>query len=193
MAWGGVAFDPRTSTLFVPDNRLAAVVRLVPRADLQRAEEERKDWETAPQSGTPYGMQRIFLLSPKGGPCTAPPWGVISAIDTNTGATKGQVPAGNMQWLGEHPERGSIALGGPLATAGGLVFMGATLDPYLKAFDSATGKLLWKGQMPTSARATPLTFKGPDGRQYVVIAAGGHDVPGGKLDDALVAFALPRN
>ena len=193
MAWGGVAFDPRISTLFVPDNRLAAVVRLVPRADLQRAEEERKDWETAPQSGTPYGMQRIFLLSPKGGPCTAPPWGVISAIDTNTGATKWQVPAGNMQWLGEHPERGSIALGGPLATAGGLVFMGATLDPYLKAFDSTTGKLLWKGQLPTSARATPMTFQGPDGRQYVVIAAGGHDVPGGKLDDALVAFALPRN
>lgn len=70
---------------------------------------------------------------------------------------------------------------------------GATLDPHLKTFDFATGKLLWKGQLPTSARATPMTCKGPDGRQYVVIAAGGHDVPDGKLDDALVAITLPRN
>ncbi len=192
MAWGGVAFDPRTSTLFVPDNRLAAAVRLVPRADFARAAQEHKDWESAPQSGTPYGMQRIFLVSPKGSPCTPPPWGMLAAINMNTGEVKWETPAGNLQWLGEHPEWGSIMLGGPIATAGGLLFMGATLDPWLKAFDTTTGKLLWKGPLPTSARATPMTYRGLDGRQYVVIAAGGHDVPGGKLDDALVAFALPN-
>jgi quinoprotein glucose dehydrogenase len=191
MAWGGVAFDPRSGTLFVPDNRLAAVVRLVPRAEMKQAVAERKDWETGDQSGTPFGMQRTFLLSPKGGPCTPPPWGVIAAIDTNTGAVKWEAPMGNIPFAGGKPELGSIALGGPIATAGGLIFMGATLDPWLKALDSATGKLLWKSELPTSARATPMTFRGPDGRQFVVIAAGGHDVPGGKLDDSLVAFALP--
>ena len=101
-------------------------------------------------------------------------------------------PAGNLEFTGDHLDWGSIALGGPIATAGGLLFMGATLNPWLKAYDSATGKLLWKGELPTSARATPMTFKAPNGRQYVVIAAGGHDVPGGKLDDALIAFALPN-
>jgi quinoprotein glucose dehydrogenase len=191
MAWGGVAFDPRTGTLIVPDNRLAAVVRLVPRADLKKAAEERKDWETAPQLGTPFGMQRTFLLSPAGTPCTPPPWGVIAAIDMNSGQVKWEKPMGNIPFAGARAELGSIALGGPIATAGGLIFMGATLDPYLKAWDSATGKLLWQGELPTSARATPMTFRGPDGRQYVVIAAGGHDVANAKLGDALVAFALP--
>ena len=190
-AWGGVAFDPRSSTLFVPDNRLAAVVRLVPRADLSRARQERKDWETANQIGTPYGMQRTFLLAPGGSPCTPPPWGILAAIDTNSGETRWESPTGNIPWVGDHPEWGSIQLGGPIATAGGLVFMGATLDPWLKAYDSTTGKLLWRGELPTSARSTPMTFVGPDGRQYVVIAAGGHDVPAAKLSDALVAFSLP--
>jgi quinoprotein glucose dehydrogenase len=193
MAWGGVAFDPRTGTLIVPDNRLAAVVRLMPRADLKQAAEERKDWETAPQSGTPYGMQRTFLLSPTGSPCTPPPWGVIAAVDMNSGLMKWETPMGNIPFAGGRPEFGSIALGGPIATAGGLTFMGATLDPYLKAWDTATGKLLWQGELPTSARATPMTFRGPDGRQYVVIAAGGHDVANAKLGDSLVAFALPAS
>ncbi len=96
----------------------------------------------------------------------------------------------SIPWMGDHPEWGSPALGGPVVTAGGLVLMGATFDPYLKAYDEATGNVVWRGKLPTSARATPMTFMGSDGRQYVVIAAGGHDVPGITLSDALVAFAL---
>ncbi len=87
---------------------------------------------------------------------------------------------------------GSIALGGPIATAGGLIFMGGTLDAAIRAFDSATGRELWKGELPTSARSTPMTFRGPDGKQYIAIAAGGHGVAeAAPLGDSLVAFTLP--
>ena len=87
---------------------------------------------------------------------------------------------------------GSPALGGPIVTGGGLVFLGATLDPYFKAFDAETGALLWKAKLPTSARATPMTYRTAQGKQYVVIAAGGHDAPQSPLGDALVAFSLPE-
>ena len=93
---------------------------------------------------------------------------------------------------GGPPAFGSIALGGPIVTAGGLVFMAGTLDPAIRAFDVSTGKELWKGELPTSARSTPMTFQGPNGKQYVVISAGGHGIPGGPpLGDYVVAFALP--
>jgi quinoprotein glucose dehydrogenase len=190
VAWGGVAFDPKTATLIVPYNRLAAVARLVPRAELSKASDERPDWETASQTGTPYGMQRNFLLSPKGTPCMAPPYGLLVGIDANTGQEKWKVPMGSMPFVASK-DWGSPALGGPVATAGGLVFLGATFEAGLKAYETASGKLVWTGKLPTSARATPMTFMGANGKQYIVIAAGGHDVPGGVLSDTLVAFALP--
>jgi quinoprotein glucose dehydrogenase len=89
------------------------------------------------------------------------------------------------------PKWGSINLGGPLATAGGLLFIGASLDPAIRAFDLDSGAELWKGVLPASARSTPMTFEAPSGKQYVIIAAGGHDPKFGKLDNALVAFTLP--
>ena len=193
MAWGGVAFDAKTSTIFVPYNRLAAVARLIPRAELGKAAEERPDWEIGRQEGSPYAMQRIFLLSPKGSPCTEPPFGMLAAIDANTGRLKWEVPMGNVPWmeksLGAHPEWGSPALGGAIVVDG-LVFMGATFDPYLKAYDEATGTEVWRGKLPTSARATPMTFRSESGKRYIVIAAGGHDVPGAQLSDVLVAFLM---
>jgi quinoprotein glucose dehydrogenase len=190
IAWGGVAFDAKSATLIVPYNRLAAVARLVPRADLDAAAKALPDWETAPQSGTPYGMQRVFLLNSKLLPCNPPPFGLLEAIDANTGRLKWKVPMGYLPWASDHPEWGSPALGGPIVI-GRLIFLGATFDPGLKAYDLATGKLLWTGKLPASARATPMTFLGADGRRYVVIAAGGHDVPGATLSDTLVAFAIP--
>jgi len=191
MAWGGIAFDPKSATIFVPYNRLAAVVRLVPQEDLKKAAQERPDWEIGRQAGTPYATQRTFLLSPKGTPCTPPPYGMLAAIDANTGKLKWETPAGFIPWAADHPEWGSPSLGGPIATAGGLLFLGATFDPYLKAYDMATGKELWRGKMPASARATPMTFRSAAGKQYIVIAAGGHDVPGAVFSDTLIAFALP--
>jgi quinoprotein glucose dehydrogenase len=135
-------------------------------------------------------MMRRFLVSPKRLPCTAPPWGTLLAIDTRTGDKAWEVPLG--QWSPKLPPKfGSISLGGPIATAGGVVFVAGTLDAAIYAFDVETGKQLWKGTLPTSARATPMTYKGPDGKQYVVIAAGGHQIPGLEpLGDYLVAFAL---
>ncbi len=191
MAWGGVAFDSASATLFVPYNRLAAVVRLVPRAELGKARRDRSDWETAEQAGTPYGMQRTFLLTPGLTPCTPPPYGMLAAIDANTGKLKWEVPTGEIPWLTGHPEWGSPSLGGPMVTAGGLVFLGGTFESSLKAWDAATGREVWKGKLPASARATPMTFRAANGKQYILIAAGGHDVPGNQPSDALVAFALP--
>jgi quinoprotein glucose dehydrogenase len=89
-------------------------------------------------------------------------------------------------------EYGSIALGGPMITAGGLVFMAGTVDSALRAFDVTTGKELWKADLPTSARSVPMTYRGPDGQQYVVISAGGHGLPIAPLGDYVIAFALGK-
>jgi quinoprotein glucose dehydrogenase len=200
MAWGGMAHDRVHRLLIVPVNNLAAEVRLVPH---EKVDAERQagrlsgDIEYAPQRGTPYGIARRFLLAPKTRlPCTPPPWGTLAAVRTETGEIAWQVPLGQFpgsELMPEAAQWGSIALGGPIVTAGGLVFTAGTLEPAIYAFDVQTGKRLWKGTLPTSARSTPMTYLGRDGRQYVVVSAGGHGLPGGPpLGDFLVAFALPR-
>ena len=193
--WGGMAYDPEHQLLVLPSNHLAAEVRLIPRADLQnvrKSQRERKidgDWEIAPQTGTPYGMMRRFLLSPKRIPCTRPPWGTLIAINTVTGDKKWEVPLG--QFSPKLPaEWGSISLGGPMVTAGGLVFIASTLVPALYAFDVETGRELWHAALPAGGQATPMTYLA-GGRQFVVIAAGGHARLGTRLGDAVLAYALP--
>ncbi len=199
MAWGGVAYDRDHRLLLIPTNNLAAEVRLIPQADLVKAfltRDPKADWEFARQQGTPYAMQRRFLRSPSGLPCNAPPWGVLNAVDADTGTVKWTVPIGqfgNGDPLGvlKAGKFGSIALGGPIVTAGGIVFMAGTLDSAIYALDVTNGQQLWKGDLPTSARLTPMTYRAPNGKQYLVISAGGHDVPGmGPLGDSVVAFAL---
>ena len=200
MAWGGMAHDRVNDLVVMPVNNLAAEVHLVPRADV---EAERKsgrlsgDFELAPQRGTPYAMARRLLLGPKTLlPCTPPPWGTLTAIKASTGEIQWEVPLGRFPGTDNVPdaaEWGSIALGGPIVTAGGLVFTAGTLESAIYAFDVGTGRQLWKGTLPTSARATPMTYRGGDGRQYVVISAGGHGAQiGPPLGDHVVAFALPR-
>jgi len=200
MAWGGMAHDRVNDLVVMPVNNLAAEVHLVPRADV---EAERKsgrlsgDFELAPQRGTPYAMARRLLLGPKTLlPCTPPPWGTLTAIKASTGEIQWEVPLGRFPGTDNVPdaaEWGSIALGGPIVTAGGLVFTAGTLESAIYAFDIGTGRQLWKGTLPTSARATPMTYRGGDGRQYVVISAGGHGAQiGPPLGDHVVAFALPR-
>jgi quinoprotein glucose dehydrogenase len=201
MAWGGAAYDAVGELLVIPTNNLAAEVRLIPRAEYaQQVQEAGRDlagdWEFGRQSGTPYGMARRFLRAPGGLPCTPPPWGKLTAIDANTGEIRWSVPAGQIGALGSAGgaprEFGSMILGGPIATAGGLIFMAGTLDAAIRAYDAKTGKELWKGDLPTSARSTPMTYRAPNGKQYVVISAGGHGIPGlGPLGDYVVAFALP--
>lgn len=189
--WGGIATDSARGLMIAPSNNFMAVVRLMPRDKLEEYRKQHPGWETALQLGTPYGMARIFLRSPSGFPCNPPPFGTLSAIDAVTGKLRWQVPLGEMPLPGAKPEWGSVNLGGPLTTAGGVVFIGATLDAKIRAFDVETGKELWQGELPASARSTPMTFRAANGKQFVVIAAGGHDLAFGKLDNALVAFTLP--
>lgn len=158
-------------------NRLPAIIRLIPRAGFDEAERKFPARETTEQDGTPFAMSREFFRSASGKPCIAPPWGELVAISADTGDIAWRAPLG-------------LNLGGPAATDTGLVFIGASLEPYLRAFETRTGKELWKGQLPTSARATPFIYVTERGRQMVAIAAGGHDVPQSKLDTKLVVFAL---
>jgi quinoprotein glucose dehydrogenase len=195
MNWGGMAYDPQNDLLVLPANNIAAEVRLIPRADYESVRNSRNrklngDWEFAPQRGTPYGMMRRLMLSPKRLPCNPPPWSTLTAISASTGETKWQVPFGSFS--PKTPKSwGSASLGGPIATAGGLVFIGSTLAPELYAFDIKAGRLLWTGTLPTSPKATPMTYQGPDGKQYIVVAAGGFgDKDLAPLGDYLVAFSL---
>ncbi len=194
--WSGTAFDPGRNLLLANVNNLPAKVRLVPRTEFDDSTRRTEDGEYASQFGTPYGVFRNFLRSPSGLPCSRPPWGMLTAVDMVAGKVRWQVPLGSMQdFGGSHPPvpAGSISLGGPIVTAGGLVFIAGTFDCFLRAFDIETGKELWKGQLPAPGCATPMTYLAKQGgRQLVVIAAGGHaKVTEGKQSDALVAFALP--
>jgi quinoprotein glucose dehydrogenase len=200
MAWGGSAYDRDHDLLIIPTNRLVAEVRLIPRASFvqQRSESRRlgTDWEYAEQRGTPYGMARRMILSPGHHlPCNRPPWGMLTAVSASTGEVKWESPVGQLHGTEAIPQAtawGSIALGGPIVTAGGLIFMAGALHPAIYAFDVERGVQLWKGDLPTSARSTPMTYRASDGKQYVVVCAGGHGIPGGApLGDYVVAFSLP--
>ncbi len=190
--WGSAAWDPARNLLLANTNRVAAIAQLIPREDLQAARDKAKQTETAwggefaRQRGTPYAMHREWLVAPNGQPCNAPPWGALVAFDVNTGKLRWQAPIGS---TGEGWPEGSLNLGGPMATSAGLVFTAATLDPHLRAFDSDTGKKLWETELPASAQSTPMTYEW-QGKQYVVICAGGHGKMKSKMGDSVVAFAL---
>lgn len=196
MTWSGYAFDPQHSLLVVNTNNLVAKIKLIPRADFWRDEVRTEDGDYAPQTGASYGLFRRFLQSPSDLPCTAPPWGLLTAVDMIEGKIRWQIPLGSMQdFGGKQPPvpPGSISLGGPIVTVGGLVFIAGTFDPYIRAFDIETGKELWKAELPVRGHATPMTYRlGKNGKQYLVIAAGGHPkITEESLGDALVAFILP--
>lgn len=204
--WGSSAYDPTRHLLFMNTNRLATLVRLIPHERLaleatQGTPAELLRAELALQAGTPYAMRRAPLLSPSGTPCNPPPWGTLVAVDLFSGRTAWDVPLGSVI-SGDFKrllvrlfrpallDSGSPNLGGPIATAGGLVFTAASMDNHLRAFDSDTGRELWKYELPAGGQATPMTYR-VDGRQYIVIAAGGHGKLGTKLGDYVVAFTLP--
>jgi quinoprotein glucose dehydrogenase len=194
--WGGVAYDPERQIVVVPVNRIAATVQLIMADSVDIAATRRAGaqggFETTHMRGTPYLMQRRILLSPSRVPCTPPPFGALVAISLATGDKLWEVPLGGWPGLpAGTPSLGSANLGGPIVTAGGLVFVAATLDRRLRAFDIQTGRELWSAPLPAGGMATPMTYHGADGRQYVAIAAGGDGEAFGK-SDVLVTFALPR-
>ena len=194
--WGGVAIDPERRIAIVNATNLAMEMRLIPRAEFESARADTKILrEFAPQLGTPYGMMREPILSPLFLPCTPPPWGLLTAVSLDRGEILWQKPFGTVPDLVPVPipwEPGLPNLGGPLVTSGGLVFIGASMDGYLRAFDIETGDELWRDRLPAGGNATPMTYRAADGRQYVVIAAGGHGKLGTRRGDYVVAYALPR-
>src|SRR5438128_9040809 len=177
-----------------PTNRLAMMVTLVPRDQLHAAHMAHPDVEVGRMNGTPYGMLRDVLRIHDLQLCTPPPWGTLEALDLEAEPhVRWQTPLGSTTWLTGVPGSdawGSVNLGGAMITAGGLVFVAATLDQRLRAFDEETGAELWSAPLPVSAHALPMTYLA-GGRQYVVIAAGGHDRAPGATGDYVLAFTLP--
>jgi quinoprotein glucose dehydrogenase len=152
-------------------------------------------WEYNRMRGAPYGMMRRAFFSPAGLPCVAPPWGMLSAVDLVSGRIAWQVPLGSIaEFTKGDPNTppGSINTGGAIVTAGGLVFVAGTVDKRIHAFDVENGREVWSAELPASAHAMPMTYRGADGKQYVVIAAGGSaKIEEEAQSDAVVAFALP--
>jgi quinoprotein glucose dehydrogenase len=198
--WGRVAVDPVRQLAIVAVNRIAEMVQLIPREgfDLQRtrAEEQKlgDDFEYNMMQGTPYVMRRRLLLAPSRLPCTPPPFGALVAIDLVTGLKKWEVPLGAMTSVlapdaaqQAQPDWGSVNLGGAVAT-GGVVFIGAALDRRLHAYDIETGRELWQGPLPASAKATPMTYR-LGSAEYVAVGAGGGGAWGS--GDYVVAFRVP--
>ena len=196
--WGGVAADNQSGIVVVPVNRVAATVQLIPSKgfDVAAARQESSrlghGYEYTTMEGTPYIMRRRLLLGPDQVPCTPPPFGALVAISLRTGTKLWEVPLGTPPLPPGAPappmNLGMPNLGGPIITAGRLVFIAATLDRTFRAFDLDTGKELWSTALPAGGRATPMTYEA-NGRQFVVIAAGGGNEFG--FGDAIIAYALP--
>jgi quinoprotein glucose dehydrogenase len=190
--WSSSAFDPQRHLLIMNTNHLAMWVKLIERDKLAGAYSDRKQnrmsGEFARQTDAPYAMYRETFLSPTHKlPCTPPPWGTVVAVDVFSGKKAWDVP------LGSHipgQQAGAINFGGPIVTAGGLIFTAASWDGHLRAFDAGTGKEIWSYELPAGGQATPMTYS-VGGKQYLVIAAGGHGKFGTKQGDYVLAFTLP--
>ena len=190
--WGGPAYDPARNLLVVNLSNFPHLIQAIKTGEVEAAEEVYHDSEVSPQTGAAYGSRRDELLSPLGLPCNPPPWGVLAAVDLSDGRLVWRRTLGTTEELagGLALGLGTPTLGGPAITATGLVFIGATLDHYLRAFDVETGEELWKGKLPTVGIATPMIYEW-QGRQYVVISSGGYGNVDTKPGDEIVAFALP--
>jgi quinoprotein glucose dehydrogenase len=190
MNWGGAAFHPGRQILVVNSSDAAEFARLIPRAEDRKAGYA---GERFPQDGAPYTLDRGLIRSPLGAPCTDPPWGLMHAIDMSTGQELWRVPFGTFEDLVPFGDvllpKGTPTQGGPIVTETGVIFIGAAMDNYLRALDLSTGRELWKGRLPGGGQANPMTYTWA-GRQYVVIAAGGHGLMGTRNNDTIVAFAL---
>lgn len=191
--WSGVAVDERRGLVIGPTNRVAMIVTIVPRDRLHAAHMAQPGVEVGSMNGTPYGMLRDVLWSHDRVLCNPPPWGTLAAVDLGVPRVRWQVPLGYNPALQDVPGSrawGSVNLGGAMVTAGGLVFIAGTFDAHLRAFDEDTGEELWSAPLPAGGHALPMTYS-VGGRQYVAIAAGGHDRLHTPQGDYMLAFALP--
>lgn len=194
--WGGLAFDPERQIAVLNMTRMPNVIRLVPRAEAGALVRDPPFRIVFEQAGTPYALEQGVLVSPLGIPCSPPPWGTLVGVDLASGEVLWEIPFGTTRGRAPWPfwiRFGMPSMGGPLVTGSGLVFVGAAMDGYLRAYDTRSGEELWRDHLPAGGQAGPMTYRlRRDGRQFVVIAAGGHGTLGTELGDHLVAFALPE-
>jgi quinoprotein glucose dehydrogenase len=192
--WGSAAFDPARNLLVVNMNNVASFARLNKRSGDKPVFGALQDGaEFAPMEGAPYTLTRGLLTSPLGLPCSPPPWGVMVAVDLSTGKIVWRQKIGTTEDIapgGLALKLGTPNIGGPVITQGGVIFHSGTLDYYLRAYDINTGHELWKERLPAGGQATPMTYV-YNGRQYVVVAAGGHGFTKTKPGDYVIAYALP--
>jgi quinate dehydrogenase (quinone) len=204
MNWGSLSTDPNHHVVFVNDMRLGLWVQMVPQKTdgapaSNGGEAVNTGMGAVPLKGTPYAVNKNRFMSPLGIPCQKPPFGTLSAVDLKTRKLLWQVPVGTVQDTGPFGIKmrvkmpiGMPTLGGTLATQGGLVFIAGTQDYYLRAFDSATGKEVWKARLPVGSQGGPMSYVSPKtGKQYVLIAAGGARQSPDR-GDYVIAYALNR-
>lgn len=193
--WSGFAWDAKNGHLIVASSNLPFKVQLIPAAQFKAGQRGNFRGEVAPQEGAPYAMARTPFLGPSGLPCSPPPWGELVSVDPASGRIIWRHSIGSMRDVFHDAIKGtegSVILGGPIVTAGGLIFIGGTMDHRVHALSAATGAELWSADLPASAHAQPITYE-VHGRQFVVIAAGGHaKIDQENLSDAVVAFSLAR-
>jgi len=192
--WGSVSVDQQRGILVANTTQVAAIMKLIPQAEIEARTKAGE--RIIPTKGAPYGLTMKPLLSPFGAPCNRPPWGKLMAIDLKAGKVLWNVPLGTARDQAPFPlwfKLGVPNMGGSVVTGSGLIFIGATSDQYIRAYDIKTGEVVWRARLPAGGQSTPMTYRlKKNGRQYVVIAAGGHKFMGTKLGDSLVAFALPE-
>jgi quinoprotein glucose dehydrogenase len=186
--WGSPAIHPDSRIMVVYTNRVPGQTRLIPREQCEGVRQ--------PQTGTPYCVETGWLMSPLGVPCSEPPWGTLDAIDLEKGELLWSVPMGTTRNMAPFPFwwiDGLPGFGAPMMTASGLVFSGISNEHAFRAFDLKTGETLWKAELPTAANALPMTYQSAaSGKQFVVVAAGGHWGGGSPPGDYIIAYALPE-
>ncbi|TDK39574.1 glucose/quinate/shikimate family membrane-bound PQQ-dependent dehydrogenase [Rhizobium deserti] len=195
--WGSVAVDPERQVMFGMPTYLAFTSRLVPRAEIAPKGEGEKGSEQGlnRNEGAPYGVYMGPFLGPLQVPCQAPPWGYVAGADLRTGKVAYKHRNGTVYDMTPLPlpfKVGVPGIGGPMITKGGVAFLGAAVDNYLRAYDLTNGEELWKTRLPAGGQSTPMTYAVDDGRQFVVMVAGGHGSIGTKPGDYIIAYTLPR-
>ncbi|WP_422099648.1 membrane-bound PQQ-dependent dehydrogenase, glucose/quinate/shikimate family [Variovorax sp.] len=199
--WGGVAVDPQRQIAFATPASLAFVSTLIPRADdstlyVQGGKPPEGSLPALNENfGAPFAVKLKPFTSALGLPCQAPPWGHVAAADLRSGQILWKHKNGTVRDSSPLPlpfAMGVPSLGGPILTGGGVAFLSGTLDYYLRAYDVNSGREIWRSRLPAGGQATPMTYQGADGRQYVVVAAGGHGSLGTRTGDHVIAYALPK-
>jgi quinoprotein glucose dehydrogenase len=193
--WGGLSLDPVRQIVFANPNYMGFVSRLHRRGSVDAKGGTGTEAGLQPMTGTPFAVDLHPLLSPIGVPCQAPPWGYVTGVDLRTLKPVWMHRNGTIRDSAPLPvpfELGVPTLGGSMVTGGGVAFMSATLDYYLRAYDVRSGEKLWQYRLPAGGQATPMSYVSDrTGKQYVLIMAGGHGSLGTRMGDSLMAFALP--